>query len=292
VVRIGSITGWIEAVGQDLRYAARGLCKNPVFTLVAVLTLAIGIGGTTTIFSAIDALLLRPLPYPDQDRLVALSNTYAKFPRARGPVSATDVAHWRAEDEVFEQIEFVSRPDMVAMSSAGSAERVGVQHVSARLFTLLGIKSFLGSLPTDEVTERQGSLGVVLSYEFWQHHFAGDPKVLGRSIFVDTFSGPVLAVLNPGFDLFGSGPPEIFVIDGMGIAADSGVNDARWMFGVGKLKPGFSLQGAQAAMNLTARRLAQAWPRPNLPKCSPPIRTSPARCTRILSPLQKPFRLR
>ena len=81
VVRIGSITGWIEAVGQDLRYAARGFCKNPVFTLVAVLTLAIGIGGTTTIFSAIDAFLLRPLPYPDQDRLVALSNTYPRFPR-------------------------------------------------------------------------------------------------------------------------------------------------------------------------------------------------------------------
>jgi putative ABC transport system permease protein len=261
VVRIGSITDWIESLGQDLRYAARALCKSPAFTLVAVLTLAIGIGGTTTIFSAIDALLLRPLPYPNQDRLVALSNSYPRFPRGRGPVSATDVAHWRADNQVFEQIEFVSRPDMVAMSSAGSAERVGVQHVSARLFPLLGITTFLGSLPTDEVAERQGSLGVVLSFEFWQHHFGGDPKVLGRSIFVDTFSGPIVAVLNPGFDLFGSGPPEVFVIDGMGNAADSGVNDARWMLAVGKLKPGVSLQQAQSAMNLTAQRLAQAFPK-------------------------------
>jgi putative ABC transport system permease protein len=126
VVRIGSITGWIEALGQDLRYAARGMSKRPAFTLVAVLTLAIGIGGTTTILTAINALLLRPLPYPEQDRLVALSNHYPRFPRARGPVSSTDVAHWRADNHVFEQIEFVSRPDMVAMSSAGSAERVGV----------------------------------------------------------------------------------------------------------------------------------------------------------------------
>ena len=261
VLRIGSISGWIETVGQDLRYAARGLCKRPAFTLVAVLTLALGIGGTTTIFSAIDALLLRPLPYPEQDRLVALSNNYPRFPRDRGEVSATDVAHWRADNQMFEQIEFVSRPDMVAMSSAGFAERVGVQHVSARLFPLLGITSFLGSLPTDEVAERQGSLGVVLSYEFWQHHFAGDPKVLGRSIFVDTFSGPVLAVLNPGFDLFGSGPPEVFIIDGMGIATDSGIDDARWMFSVGKLKPGVSFQQAQSAMDLTAQRLAQAFPK-------------------------------
>ena len=124
---------WIDALGQDVRYASRGLCKTQAFTLVAALTLAIGIAGTTTIFSAIDALLLRPLPYPDQDRLVALSNSYPKFPRARGPVSATDVAHWRADNQVFEQTEFVSGPDMVAMSGAGFAERVGVQHVSARL---------------------------------------------------------------------------------------------------------------------------------------------------------------
>ena len=75
VVRIGSKTDGIEALRQDLRSAARGLCKSPAFTLVAVLTLAIGIGGTTTIFNAIDALLLRPLPYPEQDRLVALSNS-------------------------------------------------------------------------------------------------------------------------------------------------------------------------------------------------------------------------
>src|SRR5579863_5690685 len=144
----------MEAIGLDLRYAVRGLRKAPAFTLVAVLTLALGTGGTTTVFSAIDALLLRPLPYPDQDRLVALSNSYAKFPRDRGPVSATDVAHWTADNQVFEQIEFVSHPDMVAMSSAGSAERVGVQHVSARLLPLLGIVSFLGSVPTDERTVR------------------------------------------------------------------------------------------------------------------------------------------
>jgi putative ABC transport system permease protein len=260
VVRSGSITAWIEALGQDIRYAARGLCKAPAFTLVAVLTLAIGIGGTTTIFSALDALLLRPLPYPEQDRLVALSNSYPRFPRARVPVSTTDVAHWRTDNQVFEQIEFVSGPDMVAMSGAGFAERVGVQHVSARLFPLLGITSFLGSLPTDEVTEREGSLGVVLGYEFWQHHFAGDPKIIGRSIFVDTFSGPVIAVLKPGFNLFGSGPPEAFLIDGMGNAADSGIGDSRWLLGVGKRRPGVSLQQAQSAMNLTAQRLSQAFP--------------------------------
>jgi putative ABC transport system permease protein len=261
MVRTGSIAGWVETLGQDFRYAARGLCKAPVFTLVAVLTLALGIGGTTTIFSALDALLLRPLPYPDQDRLVALSTTYVKFPRERAPVSGTDVAHWRADNRVFEQIECASWPDMVAMSSPGYAERVGVQHVSVRLFSLLGVKTFLGTIPTDALSEKKGSDGVAISYEFWQHHFGGDPNVLGRSIFVDTASTTVVAVLNPGFNLFGTGVPEAYFIHGMADPADSGVDDPRFMIAIGKLKPGVSVEQAQAAMDVTALHLAHVFPK-------------------------------
>ncbi len=257
MLRLGFITGWIEALGQDLRYAGRGMCKRPGFTLVAVLTLTLGIGGTATIFSAIDALLLRPLPYPDHERLVALSLTYQKYPQAHGPVSDTDVAHWRADNQVFEQIESASGPDMVAMSSTGGAERVGVQHVSTRLFSLLGIKAFLGALPTDE---KRGSDGVAISYEFWQHHFRGDPNVLGRTIFVDTASTTVIAVLNPGFNLFGTGVPEAYFIHGMANPAESGFDDPRWLLAIAKLKRGISLEQAQSAMNLTAQRLSQAFP--------------------------------
>ena len=260
MVGIGSIAGWIETVVQDLRYAARGLCKAPAFTSVAVLTLALGIGGTTTIFSAIDALLLRPLSYPDQKRLVALSISYAKFPRGRGSVSFTDVAHWRADNRVFEQIECVSRPDMVAMSSPGYAERVGVQHVSMRLLSLLGVKAFLGTLPTDPLTEKRGSDGVAISYEFWQHHFGGDPHVLGKGVFVDTASMYVAAVLSPGFNLFGTGVPEVYMIGGTANPADSGINDPRFMMAIAKLKPGVSLEQAQAAMNVTALHLTKAFP--------------------------------
>ena len=141
---------------------------------------------------------------------------HAKFPRESGPVSTTDVAHWRADNQVFEQIEHVSMPDMVAMSSAGSAERVGVQHVSARLLPLLGIKSYLGSLPTDEETEQKGSLGVALSYEFWQRHFNGDPKILGRSIFVDTWSSNVIAVVKADGKFFTASKEVKVTISGCG----------------------------------------------------------------------------
>jgi len=253
------MTRWIEASGQDVRYAFRGLRKTSGFTLVAVLTLAIGIGATTAVFSVINQLVLRPLPYPDQDRLVALSNVSARNPERNGPVSPTDVAHWRARNQVFEKLEFISGPDIVAMSGAGSGERVGVQHMSAQLLPLLGIKAFMGTLPTDDVTEKQGSPGLLISYEFWKRHFGGDPKVLGQSIFVDTFSGPVVAVLEPGFDLFGTWSPEVFLIRSMGDDTDSG-NDTRWMVAVGKLKRGVSLQQAQASMDVTARHLAQAFP--------------------------------
>jgi predicted permease len=254
------MTGWMEAFGQDLRYAIRGLRKSPTFTLMAVLTLAIGIGASTAVFSVINQLLLRPLPYPDQERLVAVRNVFPNHPDNGGPVSASDVANWRADNRVFEALEFVSGPDIVAMSGAGAGERVGVQHLSVRLLPLLGIKAFLGKLPTDDASEKMGLSGVFISYEFWQHHFGGDPKILGKSIFVDTFSGPILAVLEPGFDLFGTGVPEVYVISGVPDAPDPGVGDVRWMVAVGKLKRGVSVQQAQAAMEVRAQHLAQTFP--------------------------------
>jgi hypothetical protein len=144
------MTRWTEALGQDLRYAVRGLCNSPTFTLIAVLTLAIGIGATTAVFSVINGILLRALPYPDQDRLVALSNVNANRPEHSAMVSGTDVSHWKVDNQVFENLDFVSHPDIVAISSAGSGERVAVQHMSAQLLPLLGIKSFLGTIPADD----------------------------------------------------------------------------------------------------------------------------------------------
>lgn len=254
------MTALREIIGHDLRYATRGLRKSPAFTLVAVLTLSIGIGATTAVFSIINGILLRPLPYPDQDRLVAVAIVYPQYPEFSQAVSDTDVGHWRVETNVFEKLEFVSKADMVAMTSGGFGERVGVQHMSAQLLPLLGIKSFVGDFPTDDITERRGSTGVLISYEFWKHHFRGDPHVLGRTIFVDTMSGPILAVLQPGFDLFGTGTPEVYIIDGMADVTEPIDPGDRWIHAVGKLKQGVSLQQAQAAMNVTALHLARAFP--------------------------------
>jgi len=251
---------WIESLAQDLHYAIRGLRRTPGFTLVAVLTLAIGISANITIFSAMNAILLRPLPYPNSDRLVKIS---LKHPQFLGAVSSGDVARWRAENHAFEQMEVTSIPDMVALSGAGTPERVGVQHVSPGLFSLLGVNAALGTLPSEKEVSRAGFNGVVLSYEFWLRHFAGDPKVLGRSVFVDNDLATVVAVLNPGFDLFGTGPAEVFAIEGASSSTEpeSEEFDPRWLVGVGKLKPGIPLQQAQASIDVIAQHLAQAYPR-------------------------------
>lgn len=254
------MTDAIEALGQDLRYTTRGLRNTLGFTLTAVLTLAIGIGATTAVFSVINGVLLRPLPYPDSDRLVAVSNIFRDSRNEFGLVSGTDVSHWRVDNQVFEQLEFVSHPDIVAMSSAGSGERVAVQHLTAQLLPMLGIKAFMGTIPSDDITEQRGSLGVLISYEFWQHHFGGNLKILGQRIFVDTWSSTIIGVLEPGFDLFGTGVPEIYEIDGLPNVSESGIKDVRWVDGVGKLKRGVSLEQAQAAMAITQRHLEQMFP--------------------------------
>lgn len=249
---------WLERFVQDIRFALRGLRRAPAFTIVALLTLAIGIGANTTIFTTINALLLRPLPYPDQDRLVRVSLYDPKYPRYEGePVSWTDVAHWRAATEVFEQVEGVSEPDIVAMSGGGSGERVAVQHFNALLPRMLGVKPFLGSMPTDEKSE---PIGIGISYEFWQRHFVSDPHVLGRMIFVDTGSGPIMVVLAPQFDLFKTGPPDIFLFRASANPGESGVGDPRWLFAIAKLKRGISIQQAQAAMDVAGKHLALEFP--------------------------------
>ena len=144
---------------MDRRFYTRHPLRSPDCArvrvhLVAVLTLAIGIGATTGVFSVINGVLLRSLPYHDADRLISVSNVDPERSEVVPPVSSTDVAHWRADNSVFEALEFISHPDFVAMSSAGLGERVGVQHVSARVLPLLGIKSFLGTIPAPDVVRQ------------------------------------------------------------------------------------------------------------------------------------------
>src|SRR5580704_14651022 len=176
----------MDILFQDLRHAIRMLLKSPGFTLVALFSLAPGIGATTTIFSAIDAILLRPLPYPASDRLVSVVNTSSKQPGSERATSITDLFRWRKENSVFDQLEITTRgAEMNALTGAGVPERIGLQSATRGLFRMLGVQPILGHILTEKEAELFPRNDVVISYEFWQRHFSGDPQILGRSFIID-----------------------------------------------------------------------------------------------------------
>ena len=252
----------METLLQDLRHAVRMLLRSPGFTLVASFSLALGIGATTTIFSTIDSILLRPLPYPASDRLVSILNTSTKQPGNSFAVSAADLVRWRKENSAFEQLEITtSGAEMNALTGAGVPERVGLQSTTRGLFRMLGVQPILGHILTDKEAEHFPHDDVAISYEFWQRHFGGDPNILGRSFIID-YGGTVVvtAVFPRGFDLFGSIPADVYRLMGVD---ESSPDDGRWLTGFGKLRPGITIQQAQASMNVVARHLEQAYPDAN-----------------------------
>jgi putative ABC transport system permease protein len=255
-------TGWLETLSQDLRYATRRLRTNPTFTVVATLSLAIGIGANTTIFSAINAVLLRPLPYSDSARLVEIFNARVNEPGALTDVSTADMARWRAENQIFERLEMASQPEMVAMSDPGNPERISIQRVTPGLFPMLGVGTVLGYIPDERDVGPSAADPVFISYEFWQRHFHGDPKILGRSFFSENFFVTVVAVVSPGFDLYGEGTPDVFEPWGLPTKIEPSDND-RWLQAFGKLKPEITIEQAQASMNVVSRHLAEAYPDTN-----------------------------
>ena len=220
---------------QDLRYAVRGLWGSRTFAITAILSLAVGISANTVVFSAVDAVLLRPLPYPDSERLVQIFNAPTAQPGALMGMSTPDLARWRGESQIFEQLEMASEPEMVAMSDPGHPDRVSIQRVTPGILPMLGVTAVLGSIPAERDIGKAGADPAFISYEFWQRHYHGDPNIIGRSFFSENYSVTIAAVLSPGFDLFGNGSPDIVDPWGVGVGPDPGLAEERWLRGFGKL---------------------------------------------------------
>jgi putative ABC transport system permease protein len=188
----------VENLIQDLRYALRALAKNPGFTAVAILTLALGIGANTAIFSVVESLLLRALPYPQPERLVQIWNTYPpQVPKAG--LSPGDYADWRAQNASFSEIGGYSVNTVgFNLSGEGEPQRIEAGYADAGLFPMLGLRPAAGRgfLPEEN---RAGSAAVViLGHRLWQGHYGGDPGVIGRSISLDDRHFTVVGVLPAG----------------------------------------------------------------------------------------------
>jgi len=184
---------------QDIRYGARTLAKNPGFTIVAVLTLALGIGANTAIFSVVENVLLRPLPYTEPGRLVEIWNTYPpQVPRAA--LSPGDYADWRQEAKSFSEMgAYTNVSHGFNLTGEGDSRRVLAGYASSSFFPMLGVRVVAGRSFVAEEDHAGSAPVILLSHRLWQGQFGGDPRVVGHTVGLDNRRFTVAGVLPPGF---------------------------------------------------------------------------------------------
>ena len=251
----------IETLLQDLRYGARILLKNPGFTTVAVLTLALGIGANTAIFSVVNAVLLRPLPFAHPERLVQVMLTNTKQGTTTHDHSYLNFADMRAQSNSFEAWAAYSDTGG-ALTGGDTPERIDGADVSADLFKALGAGAQLGRTFTPD-DEQPGASAVVISYSLWQRRFGADPNVVGRQITLSGKQKTIIGVLPQSFQLlFLNNQPEFFTPFNPqgGMEKQRGAN---YLEVVGRLKPGVTRAQADAELRAIAARLEQQYPKEN-----------------------------
>jgi putative ABC transport system permease protein len=247
----------METVLKDIRYGVRGLLKRPGFTAIALITLALGIGANTAIFSVVNAVLLRPLPFQDPERLVIVweDATFAGFPRnTPAPANYVD---WKNQNQSFTDMA-ASHETSFNLTGDGEPERVSAYSVSANFFPLLGVQPLLGrSFLTEE--DRPGANKVaVLSYSLWQSRYGGDRNILNRDILLNGEKHSVVAVMPASFQFFES---DVRLWVPLALDQEELTNrGGHYLKVVARLKPGVELSQAQADMNAIMRRLAVDYP--------------------------------
>ncbi|MGC1648856.1 MAG: ABC transporter permease [Candidatus Sulfotelmatobacter sp.] len=234
---------------QDVRYALRQLRKSPVFTLVAVLTLALGIGANTAIFSVVEGVLLRPLPYRDSDQLVRVWSTSNRS--SRDVSSYPDFKDWADQNHSFQQMA-AYRGQSFNLSGGDHPERIRGLLITSKFFELLDVKPILGRAFTSDEHQFGRNHVLLLSSALWQSHFAGDSGVLGRSLKLDDESYTVIGVLPSSFDF----PPDE-TKGGVVLPLQPDMRRTHgFLYVFGRLKPNTTLASAQADVDTIARRLA------------------------------------
>jgi putative ABC transport system permease protein len=241
----------------DIRYAFRQMAKAPGFTLVAVLTLAFGIGASSSVFSIVNAAMLRPLPYPRQDRLVMVFELVPRL--GRFSVAPANFLDWRAQNRVFDGIAaYVSGYETLV--DADSAERVPRASVSGNIFHVLGVAPALGrTFRAQEDVPKQNNV-VMLSHGMWQRRFGGDPQVLGRTIRLSGGPSTVVGVMPADF-YFPNRATEFW--RPLGINPADATRGGHFLATIARLKDGVSLEQANTEMLGIAARLAQQYPATN-----------------------------
>jgi putative ABC transport system permease protein len=245
----------MQTLMQDLRYGVRMLRKTPGFTLLAVLTLALGIGSTTTIFSAIHNILLDPFPYTDAHRVVAIQirDTSSSRPGGRSAFQTPEFLDYQEQSHVFEEVIGVTFGDVLYNTGDG-VEQLDGGYVTPNTFSFLGVPARLGRGITPDDARPGAQPVFVMSHKMWARRFSLDPTILGRTFTLNGTPTTLVGIMPPRFTLYSA---DLWIVRAMD-RSDPRANRDYWSFWA-KLKPGVTFQQAQAEIEVIARRLAQVY---------------------------------
>jgi putative ABC transport system permease protein len=245
---------------MDLKFAFRSLRKNPGFTLLAVLVMALGIGANTAVFSVVNAVLLKPLAYSNPDRIVTLSSLWRKS-GSHGPVSAPDFHDWHNQSSAFAAMAYYAS-DETSVTAGSSAEYGNVATVTPEFFRVFELEPITGRTFTPEEQKPGGPTAVLISHSFWQSHFGGNPRALGQTVKMLDKTFSVVGVLPPAFHF----PEKTDIWFPASVFPETNERSAHNYRVVGRLKSDATLEQAQAQMTSIGARLAQQYPSSNKDK--------------------------
>ncbi len=253
---------WVEAVFQDLRYAARRLRRSPGFTMAALLILALGLGANTAIFSVIDAVLLRPLPFPEPDRLVGVWEETPMFGLKYSPAAMGNYVEWRDQNRVFQETGALEQWQF-RLTGDGRPEEVLGSYVTSSLFHVLGAKPLIGRTFAQGEDQPGAPKTVVLSYGLWQRRCGGSSDVVGTHIRVNDEPYLVIGVMGEGFR-FPNSDTELWAPLGALLPAEEWTNKGRHnLMAVARLAPGVTVEQADENIRSIAAGLSRDYPETN-----------------------------
>ena len=253
---------WLESIVADVRYAARTLRRAPLFTAVAIVTIALGIGATSAVFSLVDGILLRPLPYPQPDRLVQFMQSYPEKGLSTWTLSQANVTIYAERARSFSHFA-AYMPRLQTIGGAERPEQVQASMVTSAFFDVMAVPPMLGRTFRPQEFVPHQSNAVILSYGFWQTHFAGDPGAVGKTLLIEGNPTPIVGVMPPRFT-FGSSGTKLWMPFGLD-------RNQKWgwsLSGVARLAPGVTV--AQATHETTDIIWAMGREDPNLVSRSDP----------------------
>ena len=256
---------WIEETRRDVRIAFRALARRPALSIAAALTLALGIGATTAIFSVVNAVILRPLPFPQPDRLVMLWEENPDFGWYQQSAAAANVLDWRERVRAFQDVAaYAQFEEEATLTGEGEPRMLSAALVTGNFFDVLGVRALRGRTLVDDETWSTADRVVVLSHPAWRTHLGGDSAIVGRTIQVDGLPTRVAGVMPPGFAFpFESVDVWLPVHWNPQAMTFASFRRAHWLHAIARLEPGVTVAQANAELQQVAARLMEEYPATN-----------------------------